>query len=260
MTAAPVSGGAPARSPSPASRPGAPDTSLSAAELALYMDHRVNGVALLPGAACLARSLAAARRHVGGPAVLRDVRFESAAVLDPQRPLGLRVVVEPGEGGVGRVVVESDRPGAPTRYMSATFCAATAVADPPINVRGCAERLGAEREGREVYSRLAAAGNDYGPAFRRVSRVWGAGTERLASIDEAPGAARELDVISVDAALHALGEAAAAEASRRSFVLAGIDYVSLPESGSPRWARVVAARAADGAAGGEARLLDEGGR
>lgn len=82
-------------------------------------DHRINGVAAMPGAAYCEMALAAATAVLGGRAEVRDIRFEQMLLLDGVTPVGASATVEPG--GAVTFVVETESGGDKSRRATATL-------------------------------------------------------------------------------------------------------------------------------------------
>ncbi|MEV4616966.1 SDR family NAD(P)-dependent oxidoreductase [Kitasatospora sp. NPDC049258] len=135
-------------------------------------DHVAHGAVIAPGAALVELAIRAGDEV--GAATLDELVVEAPLVLPATGSLHLQVAVgEPDEQGVRSVTVHS-RPAADadwTRHASGLLsdapapapAAAAAHAGPGID----AEELSAE----EAYELLAAAGLDYGPAFRGLRSV-----------------------------------------------------------------------------------------
>jgi FkbH-like protein/FkbM family methyltransferase len=233
-------------------------TTLDRAELALLGQHRVQGVPLLPGLACVGLLLEAARELGADRVALREVRFESPILLDVHalelrvRSIGDLLVVES---------VEAD--GTAARHASARLDAIGAPAAEAEDPESVARRLSAGLSGDELYRLLEERGNQYGPVFRGVETVWKGEGETLSRLHaETPSTLKErfgLDPLRADAALHALGAAGAGTA--QAFVLAEIAEAALERGACPAWSRVCLGRAEEGEAPrGDVWLHDAAGR
>ena len=82
---------------------------IGTAALPWLADHRVNGVAVFPGAGFCEMALAAAAAVLGSNSEVRDIRFEQMLLLDQETPVSAVATVEaPGVVGIG---VETNREG-----------------------------------------------------------------------------------------------------------------------------------------------------
>ncbi len=234
---------------------------LTPRQRALLREHVVQGVAILPGTAALALALLAARRAAGERVCLRGVRFEAAlpVLQDAPSRLGWR-----SSGATGEFVVEAlDGVSAGAHVRGQLARAPDALAEPPFAFRDDAlqARFGAPHDGAEFYSRLRAHGNQYGPLFQGVERLWLAGDEALGRLRA--GAAEltlafEADVVALDAALHVLAARVLRSGVWPAFVLAEVAEVDLPAGARPAWSHVrIASAANDGDAPcGDVTLFD----
>ncbi|MCL2468484.1 MAG: type I polyketide synthase [Micrococcales bacterium] len=176
-------------------------------------DHVVHGQKLFPGAGFVEIALEVARAHYGAPrATLEDVRFTA--------PLGLHLpavtLVEASLDETSSTVSISSR--APEAQRWVRNAVATLVPAPlPGTVVDAAvvgpvpAVLGAEELPADVlYEQFAEAGFAYGPAFRRIERVWLAEQEAVAHIaapepsDASQGEAPVVDPATLDAAFQLL--------------------------------------------------------
>lgn len=205
-------------------------------EFPFLADHRLGGAIILPGAAVIEMALAAATAATGRPSyALDDVRFEQICVVTEIGRRRLRVVLFAGPDGGLALTVTSDpgsASGAAHSAPIATYATAriTVLAEPATAPCDMAEqaagvrRAGTESSGEAFYTRLRAAGNDYGPAFRGIQRVWRRGDEAFAIVHAGPAARADqpawlTHTVVVDAAVQVL--AAAARAEGRAFVWVG---------------------------------------
>lgn len=228
------------------------------ATLERLRDHRVQGMALLPGAACLALALRSARERCApgaGTAWLRDVEFSAPLALDAAGTLALRVSLwDDDEGGGRRFDVGALAGGEESIHASGRVTWGGAPAHQfPTGIEDAPDC-----EGPTLYTALARGGNDYGAAFRGVERLWlvpdGALAElRVASCADAPF---DADVTAVDAGLHALAAPSALGAAPgRTFVLASVGAAWLAPGACPAWSQALLSPSASGdAPRGDVRL------
>src|SRR5690606_37715148 len=83
------------------------------------VDHQVNNVPALPGAAYCEMALAAARTALGEGAEVRDVTFERMMLLNDETPVNAVAAVQ--TPGVLEFVVETDQDGERERRASAVL-------------------------------------------------------------------------------------------------------------------------------------------
>lgn len=203
-------------------------------------DHRLRGVIVLPGSAVVEMALAAAIAATGRRSyALDDVRLEQVCVIPTSGGRRLRVALLAGLDDGLAFTVASD-PGTTagaahgvsgTRHATARITALTDpsattidVTERALNVR----RTGAESSGEAFYTSLHTAGNDYGPAFRTLQRVWRRGDEAFALVHTGPTIRQDqlgwlAHPVLVDAAIQLL--AAAFGVDGRAFVWASCDQV-----------------------------------
>lgn len=155
-------------------------------------DHRVQGVPVLPATAYMEMAMAAATELAGGgPLVLRDIRNEKVLLLDSGAPATLQLELR-AEGDrawayrvLGRSRAAEGEPGGGwTLHASGSV---GRPADPPEAAAGAVDdleelraRCDAELSGDEFYRMMRENGNDWGPAFQGVERVWRRGEEAVA--------------------------------------------------------------------------------
>jgi acyl transferase domain-containing protein len=89
------------------------------AALPWLADHRVNAVAVLPGAAYCEMALSAARTVFGDTSEVRDIRFEDLLLLDEHTPVSAVASVEAPDAA--KFGVETDQDGARTRHAGAVL-------------------------------------------------------------------------------------------------------------------------------------------
>ncbi|MFI6004913.1 SDR family NAD(P)-dependent oxidoreductase [Streptomyces sp. NPDC051366] len=148
-------------------------------------DHRVADEVLLPGTA-LVELVARAAREAGGGSV-EELVLEAPLVLPGDSEIELRVFVSAEDDGRRAVTVHSrgggDRQGAWLRH--AHGCLAGQASHPPTGAAAWPPR-DAEPVAlppARLYADLAAAGLDYGPAFRGVRALWRRGPEVFAEVE-----------------------------------------------------------------------------
>ena len=133
-------------------------------------DHRVHGVAALPGAAYCEMALAAARTVIGEAAEARDLVFEELLLLEEQTPVS--AVASMTADGVADFQVTTREEGQEVRRATAVL---HAIDDEPASAtRDVAELLAAhpvEHDGAELREWYDVRGIQYGPAFAGLTKV-----------------------------------------------------------------------------------------
>ncbi|MGW2298786.1 SDR family NAD(P)-dependent oxidoreductase [Streptomyces violaceorubidus] len=152
---------------------------------AYLLDHRVQGLVILPGTAYLELALAAARQALGTDIAVEDVRYDKALFLTAAHAPSLRVTLRPAGERWAFDVSTADGPER-TRHAHARIRRAAAGPYPAgahrDTARQLAGRLPGHLTGDEFYRRFAARGNDWHGAFRGVGQVWHGDGEALAEI------------------------------------------------------------------------------
>ncbi|NEB02411.1 SDR family NAD(P)-dependent oxidoreductase [Streptomyces sp. SID13726] len=191
--------------------------SAATAAHAWLADHAKSGTVLVPGTGLV--ELAARAGERAGADHLEELVLEAPMVLPPRGGVEVRVQVGAAEGTAGRRPVSiHSRTGEDADWVRhaagsvspspATGTGAPLTAWPPRD----AERVGIEG----FYDRQAAAGHDFGPAFRGLREVWRRGEETYAEVALPEGTAPDagaygLHPALLDAALHATSFGAVAE-------------------------------------------------
>ncbi|MFC8042058.1 type I polyketide synthase [Nocardia sp. NPDC057353] len=185
-------------------------------------DHRVMGAPLLPGTAFVELALYAADRI--GYGRVEELIIHTPLVLSEATELQLVVATteartfdiysRPGEDDA------AERPW--VRHATGTLTPGGTVPPPPDLAWPAPGAAPVPVEG--LYDDLAAAGLDYGPAFRGLRAVWQAGDETYAEI-ELPDAGTGFGIhpAVLDAALHAAGFTGAGAPGLLPFVWTGIE-------------------------------------
>ncbi|MER5936557.1 SDR family NAD(P)-dependent oxidoreductase [Streptomyces sp. NPDC001928] len=196
-------------------RPAGTDTVLLTAALSAdahpwLADHTVAGRVVVPGTALV--ELAVQAGDQAGCGTLTELALHSPLVLPEHGTAHLQIAVEPADAdGIRAVRVHARQGGAPadapwTLHAAGTL--APAGPSPSWDLRAWPP-AGAEPLPLEgLHDRLAAAGLDYGPAFRGLTAAWRDGDDLLveAALPDGAGDATAfgLHPALLDAALHAL--------------------------------------------------------
>ena len=210
-------------------------------------DHRVQGGVVVPAAAYLAMSLAAARAILpaeGRSLAVTDASFVRPIALGDETSCTVQVVAT--TDALGEVSV--DIYAASTAEQKWTLHSSSRVAGAAVRDAGAErdvepwrevlERCRTPVERDELYSRLAASGLEYGPQFRGVAEAWvgdGEAVGRLRAPEGLAPALRQswLHPAVLDAAFHVVAAAVSAGAAKGTFVPVGMKSLRL-ERESPR--------------------------
>jgi acyl transferase domain-containing protein/acyl carrier protein len=222
------------------------DQVVSLAALPFVADHRVEGRVILPATAYLEMMLSAGAETFGdGPLTLSEIHLEKPLFLDSDTIYRLQLTLERRSDGVATVRIHGRDAspaagGTPTGWvLHVTGTVARGPAVPVTDVvdvdairRRCAEAV----SGEEFYARLAERGNEWGPAFRGVTRVWRRDGEALSEVGVPAGIASELSSYMIhpavaDAGGHVLAATIALQKSSGekggAFVGGGIERITL---------------------------------
>ncbi|WP_206184766.1 type I polyketide synthase [Thermoactinospora rubra] len=167
-------------------------------------DHGVLGDLLLPGTAFVELALRAGAE--AGCGRLEELTIERPLTVPRHGSLALRVVVGPGDGSSARPVsVYSGADALPwTRH--ATGLVSPAGSPPAFDLTQWPPPGAAEMDVAEAYTRLAARGYAYGPAFQGLRAAWRRDEEIFAEValpEDTPARGYGLHPALLDAAMHA---------------------------------------------------------
>ncbi|GGZ20951.1 polyketide synthase [Streptomyces olivaceoviridis] len=208
---------------------------------AYLLDHRMQGLVILPGTAYLELAVAAGTQVAGTGVVVEDVRYDRALFLTAGAPPLLRVTLRPAGRGWAFDVATADAPVHGTapdcgwtlhaHGRIGVAAAGTGLLDiPGATPRQIAARFPDHLTGAEFYRRFAARGNDWHGVFRGIGQVWRGGEEALAEIVVQGGLAGDESHHVHPAVLDACGQVLAATlpdsdepGEQYAFVLGSID-------------------------------------
>ena len=168
-------------------------------KLAFLKEHRVQDVAIFPGAAYIEMVLAAASEVYGTmPVSLFDVVFHAALFLSEDGVRTIQLTFSEEAAGEVEFNIYSRLEGAAHSATAWTLHTSGRIkvgreaaaldapeADAPEVVR---ERCPDEMTGENFYALMAARGNQYGAAFRGVERLWRGDGEAIARLRQPRGA------------------------------------------------------------------------
>lgn len=184
-------------------------------------DHRLRGAMVLPGAAIVEMALGAAAATGRSSSTLEDVCLERMCVLPESGSRRLRVALTKDVDL--KVTVTS---GPDDRRTTHAVVRLIGPSPRLIDVSDRAQAVrqtGAESSGDDYYRVLGALGNDYGPAFRTLRRIWRGDGEALADVHA--GSAELARLLLIDAAVQVV--AAAVGLHDQPFVWTGCERVQV---------------------------------
>ncbi|WP_433227496.1 type I polyketide synthase [Actinomadura formosensis] len=185
---------------------------------AILDDHRVQGIAVFPGAAWLEMARTAAAQVFGGRSgVLTAVEFQRMLALDDADTATIQLRVSAADGGgasvraYARPADDSGRRPEWTLHMTGTIEPGTpAEADlPALDLDAVRARCPNSLAPADFYRDLEARGLEYGPAFQAIEQLWQGEREALVAVVPPAKVAPEtgshgIHPVFLDAALQAL--------------------------------------------------------
>ncbi|MGN9809490.1 type I polyketide synthase [Micromonospora sp. BQ11] len=257
------------------------ESTISVAAPAFLHDHRVQGIAVLPGAAWLEMVRAAAAQAYGeDAAVLTKIELQRMLVLDDAdaATVQLRMSASNGSGvsfhAYSRTAQDNHDGPEWTRHATGTISFGEATADlPPLDLEALRTRCPDPVKAATLYDAMGARGLEYGPTFRAVEQLWNGDREALAVLVPPPQVESELGTYGVhpvllDAGLQVLAATLLGDADadgQGPYVPLGIDrMVAQPAAGKPGrlWAHARLRPPSDAAPTGtigDVRLADDAG-
>ncbi|GHF47154.1 type I polyketide synthase [Streptomyces morookaense] len=166
-------------------------------------DHRVGGSVVLPATGYAEMALAAGRRVLGGPAELKYLEILRVLPVPWENPGSVRLflTLSPDDGAV-TVTSTAGRTGEPSLHARGRVRRLLRPRPAPLDVAAVRERCRTETDPQELYTTVAAAGLDYGPAFRPLRTLCTGDGEVLAAYrHDAPSDAYEVHPALLDGAL-----------------------------------------------------------
>lgn len=163
-------------------------------------DHRVEGVAVLPATAYVEMAIAAALEAGSElPVVLGQIEIEKSLQIQPATPIEIQTQLMRQEEGLVDFQIHSraaERQGAWTLHARGTLrTGGIAIPDtnlPAAQIRAIEKRSTRVIDGPEFYRLHDERGNQWGPCFRGVNRVWQGDGEALSEVTIPAGIEREL--------------------------------------------------------------------
>lgn len=136
------------------------------------VDHQVNNVAAMPGAAFCEMALAAARTALGEAAEVRDIRFEAMLLLENETPVSTEAAVQ--IPGTLSFQVQTDHDGERERRASAILQAldgGAAGRPADLDIAGLLAAHPMRADGGDIRSWFDSRGVQFGPAFTALTAV-----------------------------------------------------------------------------------------
>ncbi|WP_308402165.1 type I polyketide synthase [Streptomyces shenzhenensis] len=145
-------------------------------------DHAVGGTAILPGAAFV--ELAVRAGDAVGCAAVEELALQRPLVIPADGGTVVQVTVDAPDGSGRRAVRVHSRPDADeespwTQHAEGVLAPAGAAPEP---LAGWPPPDAGPLPAEDAYERIAAAGIDYGPAFRGLRAAWRRGNELFAQV------------------------------------------------------------------------------
>ncbi|QLE74806.1 SDR family NAD(P)-dependent oxidoreductase [Streptomyces rectiverticillatus] len=130
-------------------------------------DHRVAGSVVMPATGFVELALAAGREVFGGPAEIDDLEITRALPLTWDAEMDVRLQTSlSDEDGVVRIASRTGDTGGWRLHARGRVRRLAAARPEPVDAARTRERLCGRVTGDEHYAAVAAAGLEYGPAFR----------------------------------------------------------------------------------------------
>jgi acyl transferase domain-containing protein len=218
------------------------ENTVSAAAPAFLDDHRVQGVAVLPGAAWLEMALAAAAEADGGRAtVLTAVELQRILALDDAGAATIQLRTSAANGAGARFQAYA-RPADDTRRRPEWTLHATGTIAPggpaaedisALDLNAVRARCANPIALADLYAAMGSRGLEYGPAFQAVEQLWRGEREALAVLAAPPEVEPDIGAYGIhpvllDAGLQVLAAAIQEDTDaddRRPYVPLAIDRV-----------------------------------
>jgi acyl transferase domain-containing protein/NADPH:quinone reductase-like Zn-dependent oxidoreductase/SAM-dependent methyltransferase len=171
--------------------------------LSFLNDHRVFGMAVLPGTGYIETALAAGRQVFGdAPFALQDLSIREALVMADEKSRALQTVLTPdGEGYTFQLYSQADGETDWTLHAEARLLPAIASANDALNLRAVRAGLETQVSADAHYARLASLGLPFGDSLRGVQDIWRREGESLAFITAPEAIHSELSRYGVHPAL-----------------------------------------------------------
>ncbi len=181
---------------------------------AFLNDHRVFGMAVLPGTAYIEAALAAGRQLLGDtPFILEDLNIREALVMMSDQPRALQSVLTPqGEGYLYQLYSQSEGDDAWTLHAEGSVLAVSLPAGEALDLPTIRDVYTNQVSRDEHYAHLASLGLSFGECLHGVQAIWRQEGNALAHIVAPDEIRHELPLYGIhpallDACLQPLAEA-----------------------------------------------------
>ena len=205
-------------------------------------DHRLQGMVVLPGSAYLEMALAAATAvDVRTPTTLEAITFDRAFFVPMHGRRSLQIVLSSNLDATrdfaALELADDPAGGTNVRHASARICPERSggrLGSPDavqlMEVQELQRRSGDEMTGAALYTVMRAGGNDFGPTFQAIERLWRCRGEAVGALRVPATPIPELrryvlHPVVFDAAVQVL--AATADAQDRTFAVVGCERLSI---------------------------------
>lgn len=221
------------------------ETTLRPVDYPFLNDHRIYGTAVLPGAAFMEATLAAAKTLFQTPAVaVTDLTLFEALTVGDTETRAMQLIADPVENGAYRCEIFSlgENETEWRKHATATLTRSDHAAPPPVDLYSirehCAEEISAETHNHLLRER----GMDFGPSLQGVQKIWRRDGEALGLIGLTTEIADEtgeylLHPSLLDAHLQVI--ASALDTSAGTYLPFNVSRIQLYQSGKiPVWSYV----------------------
>ncbi|MEK6320974.1 MAG: SDR family NAD(P)-dependent oxidoreductase [Acidobacteriota bacterium] len=258
------------------------ESDLSSRLLPFLVDHKLQGVSLLPGTAYVEMALAASTEGFeGSPFALTEIELKKALFLSEAGTHTIQTIFYPGAAGQAHFRIYSCPKGDATQvswtlHATGQACSekdrelsVSAALSSPDEIRA---RCTGEISGTDYYNALQSRGFDYGPAFQGIERIWYQQGEALGQVRvpqslEADLRRYQLHPAILDACMHVLGAVTnplAADGAGGLYIPVGFDQIRVFEpTGQQFWSHAKLREETNvdpNILHGDVRLLDDTGR
>ena len=149
-------------------------------------DHRVQGAAIVPATAYIEMALAAGTEVLGGALVIRELENVKPIILNEGDRCRVQTTVVVAATNARFTIHSRVGAGPWTLRARGELGSAAAVAADGLAIVEAKARCPELVEGVDFYAALAREGNQWGPAFQGLQRVWRGEGEAVAKIQAPP--------------------------------------------------------------------------
>lgn len=231
--------------------------------LSYLNDHGFQGMVVLPGSAYVSMAAAAAQA-IGQKETafsFTEIKFQNLLILEVDQPTAVSITLSAVGEHYHFCCLSND---GQTVYASLNIETAVPTFNrAPVDIATLQSRLPETQAGTDLYTRLEAAQNEYGRAFRGIQAVWQTESEALVQIKLADGltaAVQQEPIHPVGLDVCTQSMAAAHDSGGKTFMLTGFDKIQLrTDLSNAAWSHAeLVAQTANGIKG-NIILLDQAG-